>query len=56
MARGAGQPRIAQEHPPLGPAAMETVVKETRDSSVKGQGSNKKKTKKNKVKVTTAGI
>lgn len=55
MARGASQPRVAQEHPPLGPAAMETVDKETRDSSVQGNGSNKKKAKKNKVTVTTTG-
>ena len=49
MARGASQPRPAQEHPPLGPAAMETVGKATGDGGIQttpGSGSKRKLKKK----------
>ena len=53
MARGASQPRVAQEHPPFGPAAMETVVKAARDSAMEGSRLSKSKSRKKRV---TAGM
>ena len=55
MARGASQPRPAQEHPPLGPASMETVGKATGDGGVQSprSGDGRRKMKK---KTTPAGI
>ena len=54
MARGASQPRPAQEHPPLGPASMETVGKATGDGGVQSprSGNGRRKMKK---KTTPAG-
>ena len=55
MARGASQPRPAQEHTPLGPATMETVGKATGDSGIQGSpGSGSKR--KLKKKSSIAGI
>ena len=46
MARGASQPRAAQEHCPLDPASMETVVKATGDNGMQLEGLDKKGSKK----------
>lgn len=55
MARGASQPRAALEHPPLGPAAMETVGKATGDGGTRG-GTGSGSKRKVKKKTSLAGI
>ena len=45
MARGASQPRAAQEHHPLDPASLEADNKATGDSRMQRMGSGKKKVK-----------